>query len=348
MHIIDSMHVGGAEKLLQMAIQALDGKYEQHLLLLNQPDTLAKELTGKCQVSVLDFRGPKDLLRIRRKIRRYIRENNIEIVHSHLYWSNVLSRLATPRSVKLVNTIHAISSEASYKINKASYYLEKLTYGRRVQLITVSDEVLKDFQKWIGVKGKARVLYNMIDEKFSLHQPRSFNRSSFNRLRLVAVGNLRWQKNYEFLLDAFRSLPEDVELDIYGEGDLRESLQKTIDQYKLPVRLCGHHGQIHQLLPNYDLFVMSSFYEGFSLGLMEAMAMGLPPVLSDLPVLKEAAGDTAFYFSLSSPAEFVSIITQAQAGELDLEEKSRLARERALRLTSRDSHIAGLIEVYNS
>ena len=124
LHIIDSMHVGGAEKLLQMAILALDGKYEQHLLLLNGPDTLAKDLTGKCQVSVMDFSGPKDLLRIRRKIRRYIKANQIEIVHSHLYWSNILSRISTPRSVKLVNTIHAISSEASYKINKASYYLD--------------------------------------------------------------------------------------------------------------------------------------------------------------------------------------------------------------------------------
>src|SRR5690606_7634411 len=143
-----------------------------------------------------------------------------------------------------------------YKINKLSYYLERFSYGSRTHLIAVSNEVLADFDKWIGIKGPAYVVYNMIDERFADVQ---FSvRKTGGSLKLVAVGNLRWQKNYEYLLEAFRHLPVNVSVDIYGEGTLRNSLQAVIDQYSLPVRLMGHHSNLESILPNYDAMVMCS------------------------------------------------------------------------------------------
>lgn len=344
LHVIDTLQIGGAEKLLTGVINRLNGKYEQYLVLLNRPDTLLHEIEVIQEVKVLHFRSYKDLFITGRQLRRFIKDRQIQIVHSHLYWSNIVARMARPSGVKLINTIHAISSEASYKINKASYYLEKLTYGKNTHLVTVSREVLTDFDKWIGVKGPAQVIYNMIEDRFVQAVPKSA--VSQQGLKLVSVGNLRWQKNYEYLLEAFIHLPPHVSLDIYGEGALRPKLQAYIDQKKINVRLMGHHHNLQQLLPGYDFLVMSSFYEGFSLGLMEAMALGLPALLSDIPVLREAGDDTALYFNIDNPQHFVDLIQRIMTNDYNWHELSRRARERAILLTSPQKHIGSLISIY--
>ena len=59
------------------------------------------------------------------------------------------------------------------------------------------------------------------------------------RIRLVAVGNLRKQKNYPYMLQAFRSMPPHVSLDIYGIGPLKEQMQEEIKAHNLNIRLCG-------------------------------------------------------------------------------------------------------------
>lgn len=346
LHVIDTLQIGGAEKLLTGVINRLNGKYEQYLVLLNEPDTLLHEIAAIQEVKILHFRSYKDLFSASRQLRRFIKDRQIQIVHSHLYWSNVVARMARPSGVKLVNTIHAISSEASYKINKASYYLEKLTYGKHTHLVTVSKEVLADFDKWIGVKGPSQVVYNMIEDRFVQATPKStFSREG---LKLVSVGNLRWQKNYEYLLEAFVHLPPHVSLDIYGEGALRPKLQAFIDQKKINVRLMGHHHNLQELLPGYDFMVMSSFYEGFSLGLMEAMALGLPALLSDIPVLREAADDTALYFNISNPQHFVDLIQRMLISNSNWSDLSQRARERAILLTSPQQHMESLTSIYES
>ena len=126
-------------------------------------------------------------------------------MHAHLYNANILSRLATPKRIPLVNSIHAISSLAAYKLNRLTLYIERLTYRKRHHLVAVSKEVLADFKKYVGIKGPATVLYNFIDEKFFASHPKT--EFSKDKLKLVAVGNLRYQKNYPYLVEAFKNMP---------------------------------------------------------------------------------------------------------------------------------------------
>jgi glycosyltransferase involved in cell wall biosynthesis len=344
LHIIDSMGLGGAEKLLVSVINELDGKYEQHLIALRKPDTLLGQVTPGCKTSVINFKSVFNLWQTVRRVRKYIRQHNIDVVHSHLYWPNVISRLATPRNVKLINSLHAITSQATYKIRRSHLYIDKLTYRKRCLMVGVSGEVLRDFDKWVGLKGPSVVLYNFIDEKFFAAQHKT--RFTNGGLRLVAVGNLRWQKNYTYITGAFKTMPPGVSIDIYGEGKLRYELQSVIDEHKLAVRLCGHHHQLENILPQYDMLVMCSLYEGFSLGLMEAMACGLPPVLSKIPVLEEAAGDCALYININDPSDLVHTVQRVLDGSVDLVSLSQKAHARARSLASRKTHIDKLITLY--
>lgn len=344
LYLIDYFGIGGAEKLQLAVINGLGDKLEQHLLVLSEPAPLLKEITAPCRTTVLQFRSYMDLWSTRKIIRDYIRNNGIEIVHSQLYWSNILSRLSAGRGVKVFNTIQAISSEASYKINRTTLYLEKLSYKKSHHIIGVSGEVLKDFDKWVGLKGPSSVLYNIIDDKFIAAAPKAaFSKEG---LRLVAVGNLRWQKNYPYVIEAFRRLPVSISLDIYGEGDLRNQLQRDIDKLKLNIRLCGHHHRLYELLPQYDVFLMCSLYEGFSLGLMEAMASGLPPVLSDVPVLREAGGEAALYVDLNNPDDLAEKILYLAKHKDELAVLARAAHTRAVSLANKEHHLQQLLHLY--
>ena len=317
LHIIDSLGVGGAEKLLIGTINELPNEYEQHLVILRGPEMLYNDIQVPCEFTNLNCTSFTSLFFQIQKVKNYIKKNKIDIVHSHLYEANLLARLATPKSTRLINSIHAISSLASYKVNKLSLQLEKMSYKKRHELIAVSKAVLDDFDKWVGVKSKARVLYNFIDDKYFSALPKKDYR--FEKIKLVAVGNLRWQKNYSFLLKAIAEHTMDLTLDIYGEGSLRKELQDTIDQQQLPVTLCGVRNDLEKILPQYDAFVMSSFYEGQPVSLLEAAAVGLPAVLADIPVLRETAGSNAVYFDINSTESFRQSINDIRTGRYNLE-----------------------------
>lgn len=344
LYIIDFFGIGGAEKLQLSVINGIGDKLEQHLIVLSEPSPLLEQINVPCKTTVLNFKSYRDVWKTKKFIKDYIREHKINIVHSQLYWSNIIARMAAGKNVQLFNTIQAISSEASYKINRTTLYLEKLTYKKRHHIIGVSGEVLKDFDKWVGLKGPSSVLYNIIDEKFIAPVPKKH--FSDQGLKLVAIGNLRWQKNYPYLVEAFKQLPPYITLDIYGEGDLRNQLQKDIDKYNLNIRLCGHHHNLHEILPLYDVFVMCSLYEGFSLGLMEAMASGLPPVLSNVPVLKEAGGDAAIYIDLNKPDDFAEKILHLEKNKNELIAIAETAHTRAIALANKENHLKQLLTLY--
>ena len=344
LHIIDSLGVGGAEKLLVGIINELQG-YEQHLIVLSYPETLRPKIKANCRITNLDVQsGWKAIWPSAKAIRHYIRAHNISIVHSHLYISNVSARLGTPSDIKLFNSIHAISSLCSYEVNRLSLYFEKLTYRKRHRIISVSKEVEIDFKKYVGLKGPSAVLYNYIEEKFFAKKPKSdFNT---DKLKLVSVGNLRYQKNYPYLIEAFKKLPSSVSLDIYGEGTMRNELQAAIDQYKLNIRLCGLRNDLHEVLPEYDVFVMSSFYEGQPLSLLEAMAAGLPVALSDIAVLREVAGNNAIYFSLSDHGSFGKRISEIMERKYNMPGLASASHERVNSFAHKQFYLDNLIRMY--
>jgi glycosyltransferase involved in cell wall biosynthesis len=164
----------------------------------------------------------------------------------------------------------------------------------------------------------------------------------------VSVGNLRHQKNYPYLLEAFKKIPRGVSLDIYGEGIMRNELQEEIDRHQLSIRLLGLRDDLVSILPSYDAFVMSSFFEGQPLSLLEAMAVGLPAFLADIPVLREVAGEHAVYFDNKDPESFRTLIKKVQQGEIDLVSIAAAGYKRVSEFAHREQYIAKLEALYRS
>lgn len=115
---------------------------------------------------------------------------------------------------------------------------------------------------------------------------------------LLYVGRLSRPKNLFSLVDTFAELKKTVKravLVIVGSGELERPLARHIQATNVPgVRLLGFIP--NQELPNVyggaDFFIMSSTYEGQPVVLLEAMACGLPPILSDIPAMRGIIEDS--------------------------------------------------------
>jgi glycosyltransferase involved in cell wall biosynthesis len=141
---------------------------------------------------------------------------------------------------------------------------------------------------------------------------------------------------------------KNIELDIYGTGNLQEALQQQIDATGAKVFLKGQVKNIEEIIPQYDLFVMSSTYEGFSLGVLEAMAMRMPLLLSDIVSFKEQCENNAWYFSLEDVQDAAAQIEAlSKADKKILLEKAESGRQRAINNFTLPHHITGLRKIYD-
>jgi glycosyltransferase involved in cell wall biosynthesis len=295
-HIIDSLARGGAEILLKNTVNSLPG-YKHTIVHLYPNTELAKEFEVEVEFIFINHKGWPGLLSS--VLKRIISAQKPLLVHSHLLTSTLCARLATPREVPLVTTLHSTYSVDAFEENRFSAWVERLTIRNRHALIGVSRYVLEDYSRFIPFKGKSFVLYNFLPDSF-FHQ---HTQQEKNILKCAAIGNLKEAKNYPYLLDIFSRLKgSGISIDIYGEGALRKELQERIEREALPVKLCGKAMDVDAVLQEYDLFIQASIHEGFGISVIEAMAASLPVFISELPVFREITEAHAHFFSLSDAA----------------------------------------------
>ena len=130
---------------------------------------------------------------------------------------------------------------------------------------------------------------------------------------LLSVGELNNNKNHETVIRAIANM--DVYYIIAGNGDLREHLEHIIATLGLVdrVKLLGFRSDVKDLYETADIFVFPSFREGLPMALMEAMASGLPCVVSkirgNIDLIED--GVNGFYcnpFDANSIAEKIHLI----------------------------------------
>ena len=116
---------------------------------------------------------------------------------------------------------------------------------------------------------------------YKLHKP----------VKIVFVGRLNPEKRCDLLIETVEAVYREISVrcDIFGDGPLRQSLRKMIHTKGIEsvVSLKGYKKSLREFLTEYDLFVLPSEAEGMSNALLEAMACGLPCIVSDIPPNRE-------------------------------------------------------------
>jgi glycosyltransferase involved in cell wall biosynthesis len=298
LHIIPSLTIGGAEKLIFNSICILP-EYEHYVLSFQaDPFFLAefKQLAKVYLKSATYVFTPANIAWLR-KIEREVKP---DIIHSHLLKTNWLTRFAFKRNRKLVNSIHSLYSVDAFPFHSYTKLLERFSYrNSKAILIFVSELVKADYSKSIPLFRKNYVVNNFVPNEY--FQIDTLNYQPKTGLRLIAVGNLKKLKNYRLLIEVFKKLKEyPISLDVYGDGELSEEYKNDINEHGLKISLKGKVKSVASVLPGYHAFIFPSLYEGLSISLLEAMSASMPLLLSGIPAFENIVEQNAYYFDPSN------------------------------------------------
>lgn len=175
-------------------------------------------------------------------------------------------------------------------------------------IFTVSNSIKGEINERFGVASeKIEVIYNGVSDKFKRGQLKEPERKKENFV--LTVSSLDPRKNIKNLILAF-SQAEVPDHFLYIIGSESKAFAKTdlisVINSNSRIKLLGRVSDevLLELYAKAKLFVYVSFYEGFGLPNIEAMAMGTPVLTSDTPAIKEVCGKAAFYVN---PSDISSI-----------------------------------------
>lgn len=345
--IIDDFGIGGAEILLAGILPALNARFSVVLVTLTEKCHFRNEEIVCDQKYSLGFTNKLSLLRCIMRLKRIIKSHQPVFIHAHLFYSSLIARLACPSSIPLFYSLHNEMSKSIFNNSKIFTFIERKTVRKNHSVIAVSKSVLTDYENTIKKIPSSFVLRNYISDDYFAEHRRSFNISK--KLRIVAVGNIKDQKNYGYLIKAFKQMAAcNISLDVYGNGHSEDikKLNDEILQDNLPISFKGGVKHPCQVLPDYDLFVSCSTHEGFGIAPIEAMATGLPLLLSDLPVYHEVTFNNAIFFNIQNPLSFVEVIEAVREGKYDLANLSEKGKLIAQKYT-KDIYLNNLFGIYD-
>jgi glycosyltransferase involved in cell wall biosynthesis len=170
--------------------------------------------------------------------------------------------------------------------NQRFYFWDKFIFKRLSKIIWKKSKYviansfgLKQLAKNINPAQKIEVIYNGVDsQEFKPNADKSIGKT----IKLISIGRLIPRKGYKYLLKSLKGL-SNCELFLVGEGVERENLKTLAKKMGVKVRFYGRvsHQEVVYLLREADIFVLPSLNEGMSNSLLEAVACGLPVIVTD-------------------------------------------------------------------
>lgn len=294
------------------------------------------------------------------KLKGYIGRAKPDLVHTHGVRANFLGRLAS-RSLRVpvVTTVHSsVYSDYSNPLKKFFYHrIEKLTRKYTQRFIAVAGSLKRELEADGIDPGSIEVVYNGITPDFLEAPPEPSLKEELGISPetpvLITVGRLESVKNQEMLLKVFRRLKDQgisFHGVVVGDGPLMTRLQEKAAQLDIKefVSFLGFRKDIFRLLSQSDIFLLTSKMEGLPVTLLEAMAAGIPAVVTEvggMPEVIDLAGNgfTIPVDDVEQFAERVVLLLRDQGlGEVMVSRGRRALEEHF----SHEKFIAGTLEVY--
>ena len=346
-HIIKVTGIAGAERHLITMLPKLDKeKFDISVIVLSEPNGLSQKFCSELdEVGIhneeMQINGHLDLSLIF-KMWYKLRFLSPTIVHTHLLHADLYGSIAAyfGRVPIIVSSRH---NDDPFRKGWPLIVVLRLVNRFTSQFIAISERVREytmNVEKVLP-ENISTIHYGLCIE--SLGSPDHCNlRSEFCLPKgsiLVCVARLADQKGHKWLLQAFRSVVDqlpDTSLLLLGDGPLRASLENMVENLDLVrnVRFAGWRTDVLRILSNADLFVMTSEWEGFGLVLLEAMSQSLPIVATKVGGIPEVVvhGETGWLVKskdmkeissrildiLSSPNQ---MLTFGQNGKIRVENK---------------------------
>lgn len=291
LHVVEYLKLGGIERFLDN----VSGKNPEDTFILAfempSAEGIADEMLKKGRNVFLMKKKAGHDRNVTAKILELCQKYNISLIHTHDFGPMeyaVEAKIYSPR-LKLVHTQHTLHHFISNKKYVWAYNIFGLFYHK---LTNVSESVRQTVAgKVFGIKHKLIVIPN------GVIVPTSFPTSSTDHstICIIGVSRLGREKNIETTLRGLSLVKRNFQYTHLGDGDptykkeLIDLCSDLLLQDKVIFKGMAHN--VADYLDQSDIFVSSSKEEGMPLSVLEAMAHGLPCILSDIPAHREICQD---------------------------------------------------------
>ncbi len=289
LHVLLSLEPGGLETGVVNVVNRLNpDHFRSSIGCIKHAGEFAARITAsEVKIYELGWRGGNDLI-LPFRLARLFRKVHPDIIHSR----NAESFFYAYLGAKLAGVKCIVHSEHGRTFNdrKIRFLMQKWFSEYTHAIFSVSTQLKADLVKHIHIpKERIEVLHNGVD----LNQFKSVQRQVVrdklgfrdDQIIIGSVGRLVAVKNYALLLSAFHQLNlKNAVVMLVGEGGERKILEELAQSLAIAdrVHFLGHRDDVAELLLAMDIFVLPSVSEGMSNTLLEAMAVGIAPVASDV------------------------------------------------------------------
>lgn len=292
--------LGGAERLMVDAVPHLDlDRFRIEVAyLLPWKNALVPALEGHdIRVHCLDA-GREFDLRWLRRLRRLVRSGDFDLIHTHMPYPAIGARLALSHP-PLVHTEHNLWK----RYRQPTRCANAVTFGRNRRVIAVSESVASSIHplRWLGAPSVEVIVHGIdVTAVCQGSEARAHARATLGLAPgehvIGTVGNFTAKKDHATLLSAFRLIRAeypDARLVLVGSGPLESELRAAADRLGIAERVSfvGSRTDVPHLLPAFDVFALSSRYEGLPIALLEALASGIPCVATTAGGIPEVVKD---------------------------------------------------------
>lgn len=310
---IPSLGGGGAEKVLITLLNNLDeNKYDITLFSLFNEGVNKKYLNGRIKYKYFFkrlFRGNIYLLKLFNPSFLYKKmiKDEYDIVVSYLEgpMTRIISGCTSPNT-KLFNWVHT-DINLSNDLLRSYRNLDELveSYGKYTATVFVSNTAKVSFLNCLGkISQSSIVKYNTVDTDYiKLKSISNVDKVNFasDRFNLISVGRFIELKGYARLIRIIsRLIKEDninVHLYLLGKGDQEQQYRSLIEDLELTehITLLGFKENPYKYVRSADLFVCSSYREGYSTAVTESLIVGTPVVTTLCSGMEELLGHNNEY-----------------------------------------------------
>ncbi len=325
LHVITTIERGGAEnQLLVLVREQKRQNFQVEIIYLKGKNELENDfriLGARVKAASTPRNIAKQLLTLYKETR-----DPSLVVHAHLPRAELLVALAKPKATFVISRHNAepFFPGAPDWISKR---LSRFVAQRASRVIAITQTV----KRYLVDNGEVSEQKKISVVHYGYPQEVHVNSRNRPSGKIGTLSRLVPQKDLPTLLRAFKIVLREQRhliLEIYGEGPERKNLEDLSKELGIQssVRLVGRTDQVSKVMREFDIFVLTSRYEGFGLVLLEAMSNKVPIISSNSDAAVEVLGDNfPLFFQIGDFESLASLILKVlhanTAGYLDYQSK---------------------------
>ncbi|RLD62354.1 MAG: hypothetical protein DRI95_13160 [Bacteroidetes bacterium] len=305
LYLVSTLKRSGPINIVYGIIKKLNlKKFNVHILTLSKEENGSMiELFEKLNIKILTLNLSRiqGVLKNRGKVQLIVNHYKIDIVHSHGFRADKINSIL--QYVKSISTIHNFPGEDYLmKFGKVKGRIMEINHTNAIKKISMpiscSKSISEKFNSKYGIK--TDYIQNGIDIGFFNNSNKSKNELKkelglqLDKIVFIVSGSLIARKDPYTIMKAFDQFEDsDCFLIFIGSGDLYNELVE-INKNK-NIKFYGKVSNIIDYLIASDFYISTSISEGLPNSVLEAMSLGLPPILSNIPSHKEIVGENYDY-----------------------------------------------------